>query len=258
MLLAVTVTVVFGSMPLYAAERESGSNKIAAPRDQDLPGFSIGYNQYYAWWGGRTWVLNNMGKEGKKPANGFMYNPIIGVRFNGKYMLSASFSGGPFRYNYNLTGKVLTIRYDADLLLAITLPLGFKIFFGPKFMRWEQQNTFNSIGLGIGFSYVKSLYKGLFINASISLITMLDFNLFKNISSDKEKSSGKSGAFVVGTSPSLAFGYHFRNVNITLAAGCRFQVLYYSASINTRSGLSSSSMRSDYIIAPFLGLAYAY
>nr|HPG51634.1 hypothetical protein [Spirochaetota bacterium] len=52
MLLAVTVTVVFGSMPLYAAERESGSNKIAAPRDQDLPGFSIGYNQYYAWWGG--------------------------------------------------------------------------------------------------------------------------------------------------------------------------------------------------------------
>lgn len=257
MLLAVSTAMVMGSMTLYAAEGAAGSNKTT-PRDQDLPGFSIGYNQYYAWWGGRTWILNNRGKEGDKPANGFMYNPIIGVRFNGTYMLSASFSGGQFRYNYNFEGKALTVRYDADLLLSITLPRGFKIFFGPKYMRWEQQSTFNSIGIGFGFTYVRSLYRGLFVNASLSLIAMLDFNLFKNLPTDGTESSGKSGAFVIGTSPSLSFGYHFQNVNITLAAGCRFQVLYYSASINTRSGLTSSSMRSDYIVAPYIGLAYTY
>jgi hypothetical protein len=254
--LVIAAAIALGSLPLYAAE---GTDKNTAQRDQDSPGFSIGYNQYYAWWSGRTWVINQItGKEGNKPATGLMYNPVIGIRFNGTVMLSASFAYGQFKYNYD--GKVLTDRYDADLLLAITLVKGFKLFLGPKFMRWEQQNTFNSIGLGLGFSYIRSLYKGLFINASISLIAMLDFNLLKSLSEEKKTpgSKKKSGAFVIGTSPSLAFGYYFKEVNITLAAGCRFQYLYYSASINTRSGLTTSSMKSDYIIAPYVGLTYTY
>lgn len=262
MLAFMAAAFALGSVPVYAAE---GSNKKDLQKDQDSPGFSIGYNQYYAWWSGRTWVLDRtFGKKGDKPATGLMYNPILGIRFNGTVMLSASFAYGRFRYNYD--GKVLTDRYDADLLLAITLPKGFKLFFGPKFMRWEQQNTFNSIGLGLGFSYIRSLYKGLFVNASISLIAMLDFNLFKNLSQEEESgiiarllpNRKISGAFVIGTSPSLAFGYYFKEVNITLAAGCRFQYLYYSSSINTRAGLTSSSMRSDYIIAPYVGLTYTY
>ena len=131
-------------------------------------------------------------------------------------------------------------------------------------MRWEQQSTFNSIGLGLGVAYVRSLYKGLFINASISLITMFDFNLFN---SQEEKrgiiaklfpSGKKTGAFVIGTSPTLAIGYYFKQVNITIAAGCRFQYLYYTSSIDTRAGVTHSSMRSDYIIAPYAGLTFSF
>jgi hypothetical protein len=259
-LIAVACAMTIGAVPSYAADDDG---KGTTKKDRDSAGFSIGYNQYYAWWSGRAWVLDKFtGSKGTKPVTGLMYNPIIGVRFNSTVMLSASFAYGQFRYNYD--GKVLTDRYDADLLLAFTLPAGFRIFFGPKFMRWEQQNTFNSIGLGLGVSYIRSLYKGLFINASVSLITMFDFNLFKNISVEEKRgilgllpSGQKSGAFVIGTSPTLAFGYYFREVNITIAAGCRFQYLYYSASIDTRAGLATSSMRSDYLIAPYVGLTYS-
>jgi hypothetical protein len=259
--LSVVIAAAAIALPVYAA---GGSGQDPSKKDQDAPGFSIGYNQYYAWWSGRTWVLDKISSEkGSKPATGLMYNPIIGVRFNSRVMLSASFAYGQFRYNYD--GPVITNRYDADLLVGISLPAGFRIFLGPKFMRWEKQNTFNSIGLGLGVSYIRSLYKGLFVNASISLIAMLDFNLFKNLSPEEQRgilqslfpARQKTGTFVIGTSPTLAFGYYFKDVNITIAAGCRFQYLYYSSSIDTQAGLTTSRMRSDYIIAPYIGLTFS-
>lgn len=233
---------------LPAAESDDES-KIEKTDRADRPGFTIGFQCHYTWWDAgliqSDYGLNE--KTGKVPASGFMYNPVVALRINRTVSLSTSFNYGKFTYS----GGHLQ-RFDADLLVNVAVYGNLVIFMGPKYMGFGKR--FNSVGIGFGVSYSHILYKGLFVSAAVSGISLFDRNLFNADNKSAQKTAdNKDISYVFGGAASAALGYFFEAISTSVIASFRCQYLYYTA-----KPISNYKRDSDLFFGPYLGVVYSY
>lgn len=232
----------------YAGEENAETTKEKSGR-AGRPGFSIGFQCHYTWWDA-GFIKSDIGSSSdpnKAPASGFMYNPLFAVRFNNMFSLSTSFNYGKFTY----TGGYIQ-RFDADLLLNITVFKRLVFFAGPKYMGFGKR--FNAVGLGFGISYSHILYKGLFGAAAVSGIALFDRNLFNtNNKSPQKTADNKDIIYMFGGAASLSLGYYIEKISTSIIASFRCQLLYYTA-----KPIDNYKRNFDLFFGPYLGVVYSY
>jgi len=181
--------------------------------------FTVGATTWYTWWDLNMDLANGEGKKKIDIDPGFLYGPVLGVKFNDDFNLTFVYLLGKFNLNDPIeiksTKETSEIsRTDVDLALNYRLNDYFKIFAGIKSMsfyfasEWDHGN----MGPGLGLSAIYPLDDNLFLIANLS-----GFYFF---------TTGYEEAWKFkeyGMNSTLSLAYYITSISTTVSLGGRFQ-----------------------------------
>ncbi len=221
---------------------------------------TVGASVWYAWWQfSSKETYDSVSNDDRD--SGFMYGPILSVKFNDTWALSTRFMTGSFGfaetigYDYENASDFVhrdkTYKFDSDTIVTYSVTRMFRIFGGVKWMgyNWYQKVYYVNIdgypvfestksyestvgpGLGVGFSVplADSLFLMINVNGlyTVGTETMTTSTYYYDIAE-----SSKSGPVVQvfdlvswGGNGDIAVAYYLQSAKTTLSLGFRYQQL---------------------------------
>ncbi|HNV46374.1 MAG TPA: hypothetical protein PKJ16_04970 [Spirochaetota bacterium] len=221
---------------------------------------TVGASVWYAWWQFATKEnYDNVSNDVKD--NGFMYGPLVSLKFNETWSLSTRFMTGAFGYG-EVTGydyendstfisREKTFKFDSDTIVTYSINRMVRVFGGVKWMgyNWYSKNWYSSIegypkyigyksyestvgpGLGVGFSIplADSFYLMINLNGVYTVGTEELVSTYYFYDPDRRNDSGPHVQIFDlvswGGNGDIAFAYYFSSAKTTLSLGFRYQQL---------------------------------
>ena len=179
---------------------------------------SVGANTWYTYWN-----MDSPESQNPKFKPGWLYGPLLSLRFLDDWSVSSVFLYGKFSAEQYL--KEIT-RYDSDTSLNYAINRYFKIFAGYKYMgfKWENEDmytpsgTHRAQGPGAGVALTFPIKDTLFFLFNVSGLYLMG----------KEKSSTSSGTVSsdlteTGFNSTASLAYYFKDIATSLMLGFRTQ-----------------------------------
>ena len=256
---------------------------IVAPRPAAAADIGIGASLWCAWWR-PSWAEAGEGLFPKfKVGPNVIGGPMLTVRINDAWGISASYAYGSFTGTSALMLPVLRLpvvidierkagRHEVDLIAACSLHKYAKIFFGAKYWGYESESrasflaismksldNFHFAGPGVGLSFTIPLYKNFYLVPNVS--GMCQFGPWKPLSSPLlgilNRISGNSPTVIMysGVNSTLSFVYYIEKANLTVALGGRFQYAWIK---NIGTGKTSADGLHDLFAGITLAAVYTF
>lgn len=193
---------------------------------------------------------------------GFLYGPLVSVRFADQWSWSNMFLYGKFdgdvkwgQSGYGGSFSMDPSRFDLDSTLNYTINRYFKVFGGVK--GWYMKTSFTSpdgkmessntaLGSGLGASVSLPLSNSLFAIANLSGLYLRNRQLLDSDPDDWYN--------VYGVNTTLSLAYYFAEAHTTASLGVRYQYLKYYA--DTSSNIYDDSR--DLFYGVMLSVIYTF
>lgn len=189
------------------------------PEQSHALDISVGANTWYTYWN-----MDSPESQNPKFKPGWLYGPVLSVRFLDDWSIASVFLYGKFTAESYL--KEIT-RYDSDTSLNYAINKYLKIFAGYKYMGFEWDNemgggsgSHKGMGSGLGIALTAPISKTLFLLFNISGLYILGEEKQENFWPGRPN---RSDLTETGVNSTLSLAYYIQEISTTLALGFRTQ-----------------------------------
>ena len=249
---------------------------ILYPARSEAVSLGVGVSTWYNWWDGYFAGLTTDVTETKKQEfadmeSGFLYGPLLSLRFNETFSISTLFMIGNYSATHSDTINVPLIgiypaqlsqeilRYDNDTALNFDITSYFKIFIGFKLLHLNIKSTSLRPGYTVPIfiskirltNYAPAVGFGFSIPVTNDLYLLWNLSILFSIGDYYQEASypwyieHDKTINQFGANSRISFAYSFSSINTVLMIGFRYQLLYVFTTGDVRS-LSNSKFDSVY------------